>query len=313
MFQGRYFFKKLDEIATEVSKEVLVRSFAGLPNDAAISQSGDYRVYLIAPEHAAESAILREIGRLREITFRAIGEGTGKDVDLDEYDDYFHQLVLWDTNNKMIVGAYRLGMGPEIYKAKRAKGFYIRSLFKIKSKGEYLLAEGLEMGRAFIREEYQMRPTPLFLMWKSILKIVLQRDDLKYIFGCISISNAFSQTSRSLITAYIKKYYFDAEYSQYVKPKIEYKADLNPVAHRVLESAMPNDVKGLEKIVRKFEPSGVRFPVLVKKYLSQNARVVGFNRDPKFGNSLDGFMYINVNHLPEKTLKLVIDELDQAL
>lgn len=313
MLQGLYSFRKLEEIAPEVPREVLIENFVSLPTEALVSQSGEYRVYLIAPELAVNSPILREIGRLREITFRAIGEGTGKDLDLDEYDNYFHQLVLWDEGKKMLVGAYRLGMGPEIYKAKGAKGFYIRSLFKIKYKGEYLLAEGLEMGRAFIREEYQMRPTPLFLMWKSILKIVLQREDLKYIFGCISISNTFSQTSRSLITAYIKKYYFDAEYGQYVKPKIEYKANLNPVAHKVLESAMPNDVKGLEKIVRKFEPSGVRFPILVKKYLSQNARVVGFNRDPKFGNSLDGFMYINVNHLPEKTIKLVIDELDKAL
>jgi len=175
------------------------------------------------------------------------------------------------------------------------------------------MREGIEMGRAFIREEYQMRPTPLFILWKSILKVVLERSEIKYIFGSVSISNTFSQTSRSLLSAYIKKYYFDAEYAQYIKPKTEYKVKLNPVSHQILESAKPNHIKDLEKMIRKFEPAGVRFPVLIKKYLSQNARVVGFNVDPKFGNSLDGFMYINVKHLPDKTLNLVMNELEKAL
>lgn len=312
MIKPLFPFRKLLDIAEEVPKHILSNCFSRLPEKVKISVSGDYEVYLIDSETEADR-IMEEIGRLREITFRAIGEGTGNDRDLDEYDSYFHHLVLWDSKAQIIVGSYRIGIGPEIYANKGIKGFYIRSLFKIKPGGHYLMREGIEMGRAFIREEYQMRPTPLFILWKSILKVVLERSDIKYIFGSVSISNTFSQTSRSLLSAYIKKYYFDAEYAQYVKPKTEYKAKLNPISHQILESAKPNQIKDLEKMVRKFEPAGVRFPVLIKKYLSQNARVVGFNVDPKFGNSLDGFMYININHLPEKTLNQVIDELEKAL
>jgi len=312
MIKPLFPFRKLLDIAEEVPKKILSNCFSRLPDKVKISVSGDYEVYLIDPETEADR-IMEEIGRLREITFRAVGEGTGNDRDLDEYDSYFHHLVLWDSKAQIIVGSYRIGIGPEIYANKGIKGFYIRSLFKIKPGGHYLMREGIEMGRAFIREEYQMRPTPLFILWKSILKVVLERSDIKYIFGSVSISNTFSQTSRSLLSAYIKKYYFDAEYAQYVKPKTEYIAKLNPISHQILESAKPNQIKDLEKMVRKFEPAGVRFPVLIKKYLSQNARVVGFNVDPKFGNSLDGFMYININHLPEKTLNQVIDELEKAL
>jgi len=312
MIKPLFPFRKLLDIAEEVPKQILSNCFSRLPEKARISVSGDYEVYLIDPESETDR-IMEEIGRLREITFRAVGEGTGNDRDLDEYDGYCHHLVLWDSKTQAIVGAYRIGIGPEIYANKGIKGFYIRSLFKIKPGGHYLMREGIEMGRAFIREEYQMRPTPLFILWKSILKVVLERSEIKYIFGSVSISNTFSQTSRSLLSAYIKKYYFDAEYAQYVKPKTEYKAKLNPISHQILESAKPNHIKDLEKMIRKFEPAGVRFPVLIKKYLSQNARVVGFNVDPKFGNSLDGFMYINVKHLPHKTLNLVMNELEKAL
>lgn len=276
-----------------------------------ITQTGDYCVYLMTAQQAPNA--LQEIGRLREITFREIGEGSGKSVDLDEFDTYYHHLILWDRNKECIAGAYRMGMGPEIFPEFGIRGFYLRSLFKIKKEGRYLFEQGLELGRAFIVTEYQMRPMPLFLMWKAIIHIIIRQPELRYILGSVSISNRFSRTSRSLIVSYIKKYYFDAEYADYVRPKKEFKPKLNTVASDVLLGSSPKDLKRIDRMISQLEPDGIRFPVLLKKYLTQNARVVGFNVDPLFGNSLDGFMYINTSHLPEETLKPVMDELAQEV
>lgn len=254
--------------------------------------------------------IIEEIGRLRELTFREIGEGTNKDRDLDRYDQWYKHLILWDNEATKIVGAYRLGFGPDIFPEYGMRGFYLRSLFKVKKQGRYLFENGLEMGRAFIISEYQMRPTPLFLLWKGIIHIILEHPDLKYILGSVSISSRFSRTSRSLIVKYIKKYFFDADYSEYVKPKKGFKPKLDALANDVLLKASPEDINRIDKLVGQLEPDGIRFPVLLKKYLTQNARVVGFNVDPNFGHSLDGFMYINTTHLPEKTLRPVLEELE---
>lgn len=276
-----------------------------------ITQTGDYCVYLLTAQQAPYA--LQEIGRLREITFREIGEGSGKSVDLDEYDSYYHHLILWDRKKDCIAGAYRMGMGPEIFPEFGIRGFYLRSLFKIKKEGRYLFEQGLELSRAFIVTEYQMRPMPLFLMWKAIIHIIIRQPELRYILGSVSISNRFSRTSRSLIVSYIKKYYYDAEYADYVRPKKKFKPKLNTVASDVLLGSSSKDLKRIDRMISQLEPDGIRFPVLLKKYLTQNARVVGFNVDPLFGNSLDGFMYINTSHLPKETLKPVMDELAEEV
>jgi len=269
----------------------------------------DYNVYLFQAKEIPN--LLLEIGRLREITFREIGEGTGKSRDLDVFDQRYHHLILWDNQNECIAGSYRMGIGPELFSEYGMRGFYLRSLFKIKKEGRYLFENGIELGRAFITQSYQMRPLPLFLMWKAIIHIILRRKDIKYILGSVSISSRFSRTSRSLIVKYIKKYYYDAEFADYVRPKKDFKPKLNEASNDILLQAGPMDLKRIDKIIAQLEPDGIRFPVLLKKYLTQNARVVGFNVDPLFGNSLDGFMYINTSHLPKSTIDPVLEELGE--
>mgnify|MGYP000727465454 CR=1 FL=1 len=303
--------RKLEEIAPAANPELIreeLRSIVAGRKEAFITGSKDYEVYLLTADEAP--FILKELGRLREITFRAIGEGTGKRRDLDTYDYYYRHLVLWDKNQGQIAGAYRMGFGPEIIREHGMRGFYLRSLFKVKKEGRYLFEEGLELGRAFISEDYQLRPLPLFLMWKAIVHIILTHPNLHYILGSVSISNRFSRTSKSLIVNYIKKFYFDAEYAEHIKAKKEFKPKLGSVANKVLSDTSPDDLKRIDKLIAQLEPDGVRFPVLLKKYLTQNARVVGFNVDPLFGHSLDGFMYINTKHLPQKTLEPVLEELE---
>lgn len=306
-----YFGSNPEPIAPTLPSMLLqndIREAVRKSPECKIVSNKSFDVYLFSAKQIPN--IIEEIGRLREITFREIGEGTSKDRDLDKYDQWYNHLVLWDNDSVRIVGAYRLGFGPDIFTEYGMRGFYLRSLFKIKKQGRYLFENGLEMGRAFIIPEYQMRPTPLFLLWKGIIHIVLENPELKYILGSVSISSRFSNTSRSLIVKYIKKYFFDADFADYVKPKKVFKPKLDILANEVLLKTSPEDINRLDKLIAQLEPDGIRFPVLLKKYLTQNARVVGFNVDPAFGHSLDGFMYINTTHLPEKTLRPVLEELE---
>lgn len=304
--------RKLEEVAEPVAKPFITAELQNVlarGKEAYITGNKDYAVYLLTAQEAP--FMVKEIGRLREITFRAVGEGTGKRRDLDLYDDYYRHLVLWDLHLEQIAGAYRMGFGPEIFSEHGIKGFYLRSLFKVKKEGQYLFEEGLELGRAFICENYQLRPLPLYLMWKAIVHIVLTHPEIHYLLGSVSISNRFSRTSKSLIVNYIKKYYYDAALAEQIKAKKAFKPRLGSVENKVLTEASPDDLKRLDKLIAQLEPDGVRFPVLLKKYLTQNARVVGFNVDPLFGHSLDGFMYINARHLPKKTLEPVLEELEE--
>jgi putative hemolysin len=173
--------------------------------------------------------IIREIGRLREITFREVGEGTNKATDLDEYDIYYHHLFIWDTEAKRIVGAYRIGLGDEIFYGVGKKGFYINELFKLKEQFTPVLKKSLELGRSWIRKEYQMKPLPLFLLWKGILKFVIDNPRYRYLIGPVSISNSFSQFSKSLIVDYINRNHFDHEMAQYVKPRKKFKVNLENI------------------------------------------------------------------------------------
>lgn len=301
----------MEDVAPAMKKADLhsdIQALRAPSNTALITQAKGYEVYLAAAKDLPH--VLLEIGRLREITFRSIGEGTGLSRDLDPFDTYYHHLILWDTQQNNIAGAYRMGFGQEIMREHGIKGFYLRSLFKIKPEGRYLFREGLELGRAFVTEPYQMRPLPLYLMWKAIIHIVLTHPDIHYILGSVSISNRFSRTSKSLIVQYVKKYYFDAEYAEHVRPRKNFKPKLTPTAAEILTSSSLSDLKRIDKMIAQFEPDGIRFPVLLKKYLAQNARIVGFNVDPLFGHSLDGFMYINTKNLPEQTLRPVLDELE---
>ncbi len=256
--------------------------------------------------------VLREIGRLREITFRAIGEGSNLALDLDHYDQHYKHLFLWDRHDEKIAGAYRLGLGADIYHAHGIKGFYIPTLFKVDTELHSLFSEGLEMGRAFVTPEYQQKPMPLFLLWKGIIHVILRNPEkIRYITGCVSISNQFTKFSKSLMVAFVEKHFYDKEMAKLVKPRKEFKGKLGKLEETFL-SSLGNDLNKFDKLIEELEPGSMRFPVLLKKYIKQNARVIGFNVDPKFNNTVDGLMYIDIHNLPEQTLQPVLDELNKA-
>lgn len=280
-------------------------------SDAILLTSKNYSVFLADSQQIPN--ILHEIGRLREITFRTIGEGTNKTIDIDVYDAYYKHMFLWDNDAQRVVGAYRMGLGDEIYKAKGIEGFYVNELFKFEPELYSMLSKTIEMGRAFIINEYQQRPMPLFLLWKGIVHVTLRYPNLKYLLGGVSISNKFSNFSKSLMIGFMKSNYYDPYVAQYVHPKKDYKVRLKDEHKDYIFDASKVDMNKFDKLIDEIEPGSLRLPVLLKKYVKQNARLVAFNVDPKFNNAIDGLMYIRISDLPESTVKPVMEEFQAAL
>ncbi|NPA43830.1 MAG: GNAT family N-acetyltransferase [Chlorobi bacterium] len=252
--------------------------------------------------------ILREISRLREVTFRQIGEGTGRSIDLDRYDRYYKHLFLWDNRTRKIAGAYRIGVGAEIYPRYGVKGFYLSSLFRFEPEARYLLRHGLELGRAFVVPEYQLKPFPLFLLWQGILLTVFRHPGHKYLVGGVSISDKFSDFSKALMIEFMKSHYYDPFLASYIRPRKEFKVKLKDADKDFIFEKTESDLNKLDKLIEELEPDYLRLPVLIKQYIRQNAKIIGFNVDPAFNHSVDALMYIRITDIPRKTLKPLLEE-----
>ena len=304
--------KSAKKIVSQRSADLFIKEVAALrEKDGRLLESKNYEVFFANPKDIPN--LIHEIGRLREITFRAIGEGTNKDIDLDIYDQYYHHLFLWDREANCLAGAYRMGLGEEIYKTYGIKGFYINTLFRIEPELHQMMEDTIEMGRAFIIGEYQQKPMPLFLLWKGIVHVTLRYPEYKYLMGGVSISNQFSDFSKSLMIEFMKSHYYDPYIAQYIRPKKEYKVKLKEDDKDFVFDATKADMQKFDKIIDEIEPGILRIPVLIKKYVKQNARLVAFNVDPKFNNAVDGLMYIKVADIPENTVKPVMEEFQAAL
>lgn len=279
--------------------------------DKRLLESKNYEVFLAKKEIIPN--LLNEIGRLREITFREVGEGSNNSVDLDPFDEYYYHLFLWDNESKKIAGAYRMGMGTEIFKAHGINGFYLQDLFRFEPELYDMMSQSIEMGRAFVIKEYQLRPMPLFLLWKGIVHCTLRFPEHKYLIGGVSISNKFSNFSKSLMIEFMKSNYYDPYVAQYIRPKKEFKVKLNDADKDIVFDESEADLNKFDKIIDELESESLRLPVLIKKYIKQNARVVAFNVDPLFNNAIDGLMYIKIADLPESTVKPVMEEFQKEL
>lgn len=299
-------------IITPVDSELMQKEVEALRDkDMRLLESKNYEVFLASSEDIPN--ILQEIGRLREITFRAIGEGTNKAIDLDRFDTYYHHMFLWDKDAKVIVGAYRMGLGAQIFEKYGIDGFYLQDLFRFEPELYPMMSKSIEMGRAFIIKKYQQKPMPLFLLWKGIVHTTLRYPEHKYLIGGVSISNQFSNFSKSLMIEFMKSHYYDPYLAQYVRPKKEFKVQLKDADKEFVFDETEADLNKFDKIIDEVEPGALRLPVLLKKYIKQNAKLVAFNVDPLFNNSVDGLMYIKISDLPESTVKPVMEEFQAEL
>lgn len=281
-----------DKLLKEIEALRQTKSFLGTKKQ--------FEIFL-APAKEIPS-IMHELGRLREITFRAVGEGSNRKIDIDEFDLYYRHLFLWDKEENQIAGAYRLGFGDQIMKQHGRKGFYISSLFDLDKPMNPILEQSMELGRSFVAQDYQRRPMPLFILWQGILEALTQNPQFKYLIGPVSISNNYSMFSKELLIAFIKKYYFNHELAKYVRPKHAFSVSSHIDSDILLEKFKDN-VNQLDKYIADFEPDRYKVPILLKKYMKQNAQIMSFNIDPRFNDSLDGLMILDLEKLPDSTLE----------
>ena len=299
-------------IVTGASVENMIQEVNALREaDCRLLQSKNYEVFFAQADKIPN--VLHELGRLREITFREVGEGTNESTDIDKFDKYYHHMFLWDDDAKKVAGAYRMGLGSEIYPKYGMDGFYLNELFRFEPELHDMMSKSIEMGRAFIVREYQQKPMPLFLLWKGIIHTTLRFPEHKFLLGGVSISNQFSEFSKSLMIEFMKSNFYDPYIAQYIHPKKAFKVKLKDADKDFVFNEAESDLNKFDKIIDELEPGTLRLPVLIKKYIKQNARVVAFNVDPLFNDAVDGLMYIRISDIPDSTVKPVMEEFQAEL
>lgn len=297
--------QRIEEIVKASSTELVVSEIAGLKSERLLFQVKNFQVFC-APSSEIPT-VLYEIGRLREITFREVGEGTNRGIDLDEFDLYYHQLFIWDDAAEKLVGAYRIGKGADILHEFGVRGFYIQSLFKLKEAFEPILRESLELGRSFVVKEYQRQPLPLFLLWKGILYFLLKNPEYRYLIGPVSISANYSKSSKELIIKFIMSHHFDWQNARLVTPRKAFKfKSQDPDMNVIMENL--DDINKLDRFIGDVDLQNPGLPVLLKKYIRLNAKIIGFNVDPKFNNCLDGLIFLDVYDVPKNTIESLSKE-----
>lgn len=301
----------IQNIIDETPKEDLLKDIKKLRNsEKMLFTNGNYEMYFAGYDEIP--SIMREIGRQRELTFRAIGEGSNLPFDLDKFDKHYHHLFLWDKSAEELVGAYRMALGKEVLKNFGIEGFYTSSLFEFDQELQPFFRKVIEMGRAYVSQKYQQRPLPLFLLWRGIIHVCLRNPEYKFLMGGVSISNKFSEFSKSVMIEFMRSHYYDSAVAQYIHPKNEYKVKLKDRDKSLFFDEMESDLNKLDKFIDDLEPE-MRLPVLIKKYIKQNAKVIAFNVDPSFNDAIDGLMYIRISDIPESTIKPVLEEMSEEI
>ena len=265
-----------------------------LPAESCLVQSGAFQVFLTEPNQVPVA--LREIGRLRELTYRAVGEGTGRELDLDSFDKRYLHLFSWDRERTRIVGAYRLGRTDRIMATAGVDGLYTRTLFRYDERLIARLSPALELGRSFVRAEYQKNYNALLLLWKGIGRFVATHPEYRVLFGPVSISCRYSDSSHRLLIAFLQQNHRDSDLADLVEainPRV-----LNPAPAR----AIPRSVEEANRLVTEAESDGKGVPILLRQYLKLNAKLLGFNVDPRFGDALDTLMMVDLTTVDDAIL-----------
>ncbi len=273
-----------------------------LPAETKLLESGDYAVY-IAPASALPHA-LPEIGRLREITFRAVGEGSGKAMDLDRFDEDYLHLILWHTRDRAIAGSYRMGHIDEQLAKHGRDGLYLCTLFQLSDLFlDEVATTGIEVGRSFVAQRYQRSFSPLLNLWKGI-NIHTYRTGRRYLIGPMSISNSYCKLSKAMMVRYLSRAEHRHPLSREVEPRFRFpmrkynRAGVAELADRVL------DTPEMSQLVTDIEPDRKGFPILIRQYLrTWGTKVIGFNVDPDFNYCLDALAFTDMPAAPRRQLE----------
>jgi putative hemolysin len=281
-----------EPVASAEPGEVLASELKLLPQDRCLVENSDLAVYLAKANETPR--MLRELGRLREVTFRLAGEGTGKPRDLDHFDRYYWHVLLWSKTKQELVGAYRAGDTAKILAEHGLNGLYTSTLFRYDARVFEKIGPALELGRSFVRAEYQRQYAPLLLLWKGIARLLATHTDTPVLFGAVSISNDYSKASREMIYRFFEARMQDDELAGMIEPRRPFRpTGLRPWDCRAMCHAL-RDLEDLSQPIIDVERDGKGLPILLRQYAKVGGKLLGFNIDRKFSNVLDGLVVVDL-------------------
>lgn len=237
--------------------------------------------------------LLAEIGRQRELTFREVGEGTGKAIDLDQFDSYYTHLILWSKSKNELAGAYRLVNTEDALQRRGTKGLYTSSLFEFDARFFEQMGPALELGRSFVRSKYQKQYAPLLMLWKGIGTYAMRHPETPTLFGAVSISNAYSQASRELMVQFFQSQEC-SPLAKFVRPKSSLRQRRRMRNWELSSIGKLLDFDELSNSVAEIEKDGRGIPILLRQYLKVGGKVLSFNVDKSFSNVLDGLILVDL-------------------
>ena len=283
-----------------MSPDLLEADVRAIGSMQRLGTAGRLQVMVASARHLPH--VLPEIGRLRELTFRQVGEGTGRTSDLDLYDEYYQHLFVWNSETREIVGAYRLGLTDQIVARRGMRGLYTRTLFDFGKSFIDQINPALELGRSFIQPDYQRSYAPLLLLWKGIAEYVVRHPRYAVLFGAVSISNDYHPFSRDFLMRFLGREHYAADLARLVRAR-------HPV-HRAkgLSTLIepwdgPKTLESLAELLTDLETDGKGVPVLIRQYLKLGGKMVGFNVDPAFSNSVDCLVVVDLRSTDPRTLE----------
>lgn len=294
------------DVIDAVPKRTLVDEIADLPDEQHLLKQGEFEVfYMRSPQCPG---LMRELGRLRELTFREVGEGTGLPLDIDRFDDYYLQLVVWNSEKHEVVGGYRLGPTDEILPKLGKDGLYTNTLFKFRKNLLEQIDPALELGRSWVALDYQRSYAPLMLLWKGIGAYLCKNPRYRRLFGPVSISAEYSSMSKHLLTAFLTLHKFLPDLAKLVSPRNPMKQKEVREFDRRAFSTVAGSMEECNELIKELEADGKPIPILLKQYIKLNGQLMGFNVDPDFGNVLDGLILIDVPSIDERVMKKYLGE-----
>ena len=302
---------KQDEIDAPADLSLMLAELDAIREKSFLYSASDYDCYLADYEDIPN--LMHEIARLREETFRAIGEGTGKSLDQDEFDKHFKQMILWDKVKQKIAGCYRLGIGSEIVPKFGIKGFYVSTLVNINESFSDKLSHTIELGRSFVSLEYQKEVLPLMLLLRGLSDVVVRYPEINHFIGPVSISSWYPKFYLSLIARFVSENHaVEDELKGKVTPKTPFVPDYLKVDSDVLLKNNMNGVDKFDKFLFRLSNGEYRLPTLYKKYLKLNAKFLCFNVDPDFNDTLDSLLFLTFTDFPEdEVMPLFRDSSDE--
>lgn len=281
-------------------EERIIREEVASLREQRLDRVGEFEVYAARPRQIP--AILTEIGRLREETFRAAGEGTGRPEDLDSFDAYYDHVFVWNTQAQAIAGAYRLALTQPVLRRFGQQGLYTNTLFHLMPRFFEQMGPAAELGRSFVQRAYQRDYAPLYLLWRGIARYLAARPEVRMLFGAVSISNRYSEASRQLIAEFVMRQE-PHPLAALVKPRHPFRPSLAGTTElRRLARSTPT-FEALSRILRDLQPQHDGVPVLLRQYEKLGGRVLCLNVDQNFSEVLDCLLLVDLNQAHHPLLR----------